>query len=250
MSANCPAITISDGTVTANRIGAGSSSKSGGNFAITGGSISTATGEKPSMINVTATNGSGDSVYYTNANVNAIYGASAAVTNASVTDYSYGFNDVKTDSSGILHLFLPASAENTKTTADFDGILYDGTISSTEPNTLKKYVPLEVSKGAVTNTGATLYATANSGNTIYYAASATALSDGSAVAGSDGVQSITASGGTDTITLAGLTEGTAYTYYLAAKEGRTTPMWRQSRLRPRLRNRTPPMYRWTMRASC
>jgi len=215
-SAQCPAITISGGTVTANGIGRGWSG-SGGSLVVTGGTISTAEGGKPTAL--TATNGSSETVYYTNANVNAIYGASAAVTNASVTDYSYGFNDVKTDSSGILHLFLLASAENTKTTADFDGILYDGTISSTEPNTLKKYVPLEVSKGAVTNTGATLYATANSGNTIYYAASATALSDGSAVAGSDGVQSITASGGTDTITLAGLTEGTAYTYYLAAKEG-------------------------------
>ncbi|BAL01289.1 putative surface layer protein [Oscillibacter valericigenes Sjm18-20] len=222
-NAKCPAITISGGTVTANRIGTGTNVTGGsiavtdGSIAVTGGTISTTDGGKPT--NMATTNGSGEPVYYTNANVNAIYGATAAVTNASVTDYTYGFNDVKTDASGCLHLFLPVSAQNAETTADFNGITYDGTISSTEPNTLKKYVPLTVSKGTVTNTGATLNVTANSGNAIYYAASATALSDGSAVESVDGVQSLPASGGAQTITLSGLTEGTAYTYYLAAKEG-------------------------------
>lgn len=214
--AKCPAITISGGTVTANRIGTGTIGN-GGSLVITGGTISTADGGKPG-ITVAATNGSGEPVYYTKANVNAIYGASAAVENASVSDCSYNFTGVQTDSSGILHLFLPASAENAKTTADFNGVTYDGTISSTEPNTLKKYVPLTVLKGAVTNTGATLNVTTNSGDTIYYAASATALSEGSAVAEAAGAQNLAASGGSQTITLSGLTEGTAYTYYLAAKE--------------------------------
>lgn len=217
--AKSPAITISGGTVTANRIGAGSGSKSGGPLAITGGTISTAASGKPSIISVAATNASGTPVYYTKANVSAIYGATTAVTSASITDYTYGFNDVKTDASGSLHLFLPASAESTKTTAIFNGVTYDGTITSTEPNTLKKYVPLAVSKGTVTNTGATLYVMANSGNTICYAASGTPLSEGSAVWGASDVQSIAASGGTQTITLSGLTEGSTYTYYLAAKEG-------------------------------
>lgn len=215
--ANGPAITICGGTVTANSIGVGTKG-SGGSLVITGGTISTTSGEKPS-IKVTATNGSGEAVYYTKANVNAIYESSAAVTNASVTGYSYGFNDVKTDSNGALYLFLPVSAVNAKTTANFNGVTYDGTISSTEPNTLKKYVLLEVSKGTVTNTGATLSVKANSGNTIYYAASGTPLSEGSAVSGASDMQSIAASGGTQTITLSGLTEGSTYTYYLAAKDG-------------------------------
>ena len=215
--ANGPAITICGGTVTANSIGVGTKG-SGGSLVITGGTISTTSGEKPS-IKVTATNGSGEAVYYTKANVNAIYESSAAVTNASVTGYSYGFNDVKTDSNGALYLFLPVSAVNAKTTANFNGVTYDGTISSTEPNTLKKYVLLEVSKGTVTNTGATLSVKANSGNTIYYAASGTPLSEGSAVSGASDMQSIAASGGAQTITLSGLTEGSTYTYYLAAKEG-------------------------------
>lgn len=213
----CPAIIINGGTVTANKIGNGDIS-SGGSLAITGGTISTASGGKPT-INVAANNGSGKSVYYTKVDVNEIYGTSATVTSASITDYTYGFNDVKTDGSGILHLFLPTSGETTKTTANFNGVTYEGSVTSTKPNILKKKIPLQASKGAVTSKGATLYVTADSGNTIYYVASGTALSDGSAVAGADGVQSIVASGGTDTITFSGLTEKTDYTYYLTAKEG-------------------------------
>lgn len=217
ISGECPNITISGGTVTANSIGY-ETEGSGGSLVITGGTISTASGEKPS-INVATTGGSGKEIYYTRANVNAIYGATAAVTNASVTDYSYNFNDVKTDSSGILHLFLPASGENAKTTADFNGITYEGTVTSTEPNTLKKNIALQVSKGNVTSTGTTMNVRADNGNTIYYVASTTALSEGSAVVSAEGVQGIAASGGTQTITLSGLTEKTDYTYYLVAKEG-------------------------------
>lgn len=213
----CPNITITGGTVIVNEIGT-NRENGGGSLAITGGTISTESGEKP-KINVPTTNGSGKAVYYTRANVSAFYGTSAAVTNASVTDDSYGFNDVKTDSSGILHLFLPVSADNTKTTAVFNSITYKGIISSTEPNTLRKYIPFVVLKDTVTYTSTTLNVTTNSGNTIYYVASDAMLSEGSLLASASGVKSTTMSSGSGTITLSGLAEGTTYTYYFTAKEG-------------------------------
>lgn len=213
----CSDIEISGGTVIANSIGYGTNG-SGGSLTITGGTIHTADGGKPS-INVATTNGSGKSVYYTKADVSEIYGTTAAVTNASITDCTYGFTDVKTDSNGILHLFLPESAAAAKTMANFNGVTYAGTVTSAESNSLKRNIPLQVSKGTITSTGAALNVTANTGNTVYYVASSTELSEGSEVASASGAQSVAASGGTNVITLSGLSANTGYTYYLTAKEG-------------------------------
>ncbi|HKL80521.1 MAG TPA: hypothetical protein VJ888_08810 [Mobilitalea sp.] len=52
-----------------------------------------------------------------------------------------------------------------------------------KPNTLKKNIALQASKGTISSTGTILHVTAENGNTIYYVASDTELSEGSAVAG-------------------------------------------------------------------
>lgn len=136
----CPDITISGGTVKATGAVASigtAPSGSGGSLKITGGSISTINNGKPT-INLTPTKDGTTPVYYTTAYVGEIYGKDAPVNNAAITGSNYGFNDVKTDSNGFLHLYLPASAADTATKASFNDVNYSGIITSGDSNSLQK----------------------------------------------------------------------------------------------------------------
>lgn len=100
-------VTISGGTVTVSRIGGGSSNMYPGDSAtvvINGGSVNLNT---PCAV----TDGRGTSVYKTT--ITLPIASAMPVSSLSITQgssVSYGINDMKTDSSGRLYLYLPVSA--------------------------------------------------------------------------------------------------------------------------------------------
>ena len=59
--------------------------------------------------NNTIKDGNGTPVYYTTADLTGIYDNNTLVGDASIEESSYGFQDVRTDSSGKLYMYLPAS---------------------------------------------------------------------------------------------------------------------------------------------
>ncbi|MFA9466317.1 MAG: InlB B-repeat-containing protein [Velocimicrobium sp.] len=217
----CASITISGGTVKATGKVASIGTAQygfGGSLKITGGTISTINNEKPT-INLTPTNDGTTPVYYTTVNVDEIYGKDASVNNASVTGYDYGFTDVKTDVNGVLHLYLPESAVDTKTEASFNHVNYRGNITSGDSNVLKIPAVFTVGADTISGTGASLHAAYEGSGSVYYVTSSTELNTGSEVENASGVQSMTMSDGIASTILSGLKENTKYTYYLVVKTG-------------------------------
>lgn len=201
-------IIIDGGYVTANTI-------SGGFITITGGTIRKSDGNKP-KINVQPTNGS-QNVYYTKADLKKVYGIDKEITNASISGYR--FNDVKTDSDGLLHMFLPENPLSESTSANFNSIIYSGIITSSEPNILSKEIPLSATIDEVKSKTATINLKSDMGNDIYCVASDTPFSNAHEIEVSDGVITVGATGNDYKITLTNLLPNKTYTYYFVAKEG-------------------------------
>ena len=66
----------------------------------------------------------GNPVYYTTADLTGIYENNTLVEKAGIEGSTYGFQDVRTDASGKLYMYLPAS-EAVK--ASFGGVEFTGT---------------------------------------------------------------------------------------------------------------------------
>ena len=79
--------------------------------------------------NNTIKDGNGTPVYYTTADLTGIYDNNTLVGDASIEESSYGFQDVRTDSSGKLYMYLPAS-EAVK--ASFGGVEFTGKVEAGE----------------------------------------------------------------------------------------------------------------------
>ena len=77
--------------------------------------------------NNTIKDGNGTPVYYTTADLTGIYDNNTLVGDASIEERSYGFQDVRTDSSGKLYMYLPAS-EAVK--ASFGGVEFTGKVEA------------------------------------------------------------------------------------------------------------------------
>lgn len=77
--------------------------------------------------NNTIKDGNGTPVYYTTADLTGIYDNNTLVGDASIEESSYGFQDVRTDSSGKLYMYLPAS-EAVK--ASFGGVKFTGKVEA------------------------------------------------------------------------------------------------------------------------
>ena len=73
----------------------------------------------------TPKDGNGNPVYYTTADLTGIYENNVLVEKADIEGSSYGFKDVRTDSSGKLYMYLPAS-ETVK--ASFGGVEFTGKV--------------------------------------------------------------------------------------------------------------------------
>ena len=69
----------------------------------------------------------GNPVYYTTADLTGIYENNTLVEKAGIEGSSYGFKDVRTDSSGKLYMYLPAS-EAVK--ASFGGVEFTGKVEA------------------------------------------------------------------------------------------------------------------------
>ena len=78
----------------------------------------------------------GNPVYYTTADLTGIYENNTLVEKAGIEGSSYGFKDVRTDSSGKLYMYLPVS-EAVK--ASFGGVEFTGTVNAdTTENVLER----------------------------------------------------------------------------------------------------------------
>lgn len=78
----------------------------------------------------------GNPVYYTTADLTGIYENNTLVEKAGIEGSSYGFQDVRTDASGKLYMYLPAS-EAVK--ASFGGVEFTGTVKAdTAENVLER----------------------------------------------------------------------------------------------------------------
>ena len=77
--------------------------------------------------NNTIKDGNGTPVYYTTADLTGIYENNTLVEKAGIEGSSYGFQDVRTDSSGKLYMYLPAS-EAVK--ASFGGVEFTGKVEA------------------------------------------------------------------------------------------------------------------------
>ena len=75
----------------------------------------------------TPKDGNGNPVYYTTADLTGIYENNVLVEKADIEGSSYGFKDVRTDSSGKLYMYLPAS-EAVK--ASFGGVEFTGKVEA------------------------------------------------------------------------------------------------------------------------
>ena len=75
----------------------------------------------------TPKDGNGNPVYYTTADLTGIYENNVLVEKADIEGSSYGFKDVRTDSSGKLYMYLPAS-ETVK--ASFGGVEFTGKVEA------------------------------------------------------------------------------------------------------------------------
>ena len=69
----------------------------------------------------------GNPVYYTTADLTGIYENNTLVEKAGIEGSTYGFQDVRTDSSGKLYMYLPVS-EAVK--ASFGGVEFTGTVNA------------------------------------------------------------------------------------------------------------------------
>ena len=78
----------------------------------------------------------GNPVYYTTADLTGIYENNTLVEKAGIEGSSYGFQDVRTDSSGKLYMYLPASKA---VKASFGGVEFTGTVKAdTAENVLER----------------------------------------------------------------------------------------------------------------
>ena len=75
----------------------------------------------------TPKDGNGNPVYYTTADLTGIHEKDAPVETAKLEDISYGFKDVRTDSSGKLYMYLPASDA---VKASFGGVEFTGKVEA------------------------------------------------------------------------------------------------------------------------
>ena len=135
-------VIITGGTVTAKstKFGAGIGAGDGGskgNLTITGGSVylSGSSSDTP-----TPTNGS-DTVYLTAVSLEGIETETAVSSLTTNLSYTYGTNDVNTDSDGKLYLWLPANTETTAVEtaeAGFSGSIITGSSNSSTTVTLPK----------------------------------------------------------------------------------------------------------------
>lgn len=84
----------------------------------------------------TPKDGKGNPVYYTTADLTGIYENNTLVEKAGIEGSTYGFQDVRTDSSGKLYMYLPVS-EAVK--ASFGGVEFTGTVKAdTTENVLER----------------------------------------------------------------------------------------------------------------
>lgn len=164
----CPPIKISGGTLKLTgkdaEIGISASQSANTNYpdgkglTISGGSIFKESGGQARIGGSLPRDGTTD-VYYTKADVLDVYGSDSHIEDASITDISYGLDDVKTDGDGILHMYLPVNTGIAATHARFADDYYKGIVTSTEAtNELKKLISF---------TGATINLTLPGGGYIY-----------------------------------------------------------------------------------
>ena len=99
----------------------------------------------------TAKDGKDNPVYYTTADLTGIYENNTLVEKAGIEGSSYGFQDVRTDSSGKLYMYLPAS-EAVK--ASFGGVEFTGTVKAdTDENVLeRKQTSIDYQREVLKNT--------------------------------------------------------------------------------------------------
>jgi len=233
-------VTISGGTVTANAatdhsgaiaIGGGCNDSSwvapdSGSLTITGGSVSTnrsiTGGTIGSNTAVAATSDGTTRVYKTTVNMVDTLGKNTALAgSSSVTDTSYGFNDVSTDGNGKLYLYLPESASRTATIGGKSG--YTGSTKTDDSGVLSitsgLTADLILGVPYLTDAGAAASATPTLAGTVYYLAVKDGANNAYATAdelkGAPGVKSISVTADT-TVTLTGMPvqEG-EYTVYAA-----------------------------------
>lgn len=219
---NSVELTISGGTIFATgkttSIGRPLSDVISSTLQITGGSI------RGALSNVVPTNGSSSNVYLITA-VLTKFGAGKLVSDTAVgtpaiTGISYGFDDVYTDKNSKIYLYLPENSSGIKTSAVFADTDYTGTVKTDGTGVLTKEVELTLDtsgEGAITRSIAYVTAMTDEEAVIYYVLSSTPLTEGSAVESSSGVKSVTATDGTATLLLNGLSENTSYTCYAVAK---------------------------------
>ena len=124
-------INITDGYLNGIGYGHYKSSTSGSSsitITITGGSIC-----NPYQIGGTPVNSSNAPVYKTKVDLSGVAGIAAnQAVSGSITDYSYGFDDVYIDANTCLYLYLPAG----ETTATFGSQTFEGTVSAGDGNVL------------------------------------------------------------------------------------------------------------------
>ncbi len=132
-SGNIGNITINGGTVYAsanvgNGIGAGAIAPTplSGSITVSGGSVF-ASSQNAQAMGVTPTDGKGNNVYQTTVAFENVKAVASVPTITGVG--SYGLNDIKTDASGKIYLWLPVDTEVTYAVAD--SLEYKGSVKTT-----------------------------------------------------------------------------------------------------------------------
>ena len=99
----------------------------------------------------TPKDGEDDPVYYTTADLTGIYENNTLVEKAGIAESNYGFKDVRTDASGKIYMYLPAS-EAVK--ASFGGVEFTGTVKAdTAENVLeRKQTSIDYQREVLKNT--------------------------------------------------------------------------------------------------
>ena len=148
-------------------------------------------------------------VYKTEVALYDVYGASAAVTNASLPGYD--FSGIKTDENGKIYLYLPAGAVSIQ----FGSTTLSGTIAENNDNVLAPAVSLGLVSGEAQCglTTFTLPVNSQSGGTVYYAVSDTPLTSAAAMVSAAGENYFVSDGSKRALTFSGLNPGTEYTVY-------------------------------------
>ena len=227
-------VAISGGTVTVTSaysgtmaIGGGKNSSTvagNGTLTITGGSVTTnrsiTGGTSGSNTCVAATNGS-TPVYRTTVDLSDTVGVNKALAGASsIGGLTYGFNDVTTDDSGKIYLYLPENSSRTATLNGEPG--YTGSTIADDTGILSLSgltATLQLGTPYLTDNGAAVLVTPSLAGTVYYMAvkngAADLYTDADALKNASGIKSASVTANT-ALMLTGMTalEGD-YTVYAA-----------------------------------